>query len=189
MRDPCLHKRLLCLFENCIIAVELPQVFSPLAQAYYRIANRSLPTPRRPSLPAPLVSFSVLAYLPVMSGQQCLRRLPAAMRSVRALRASPRCTPTARSYSALTKANSSGLLGQASRCRQLLHPTDMPSTDTPHRRPGQLSSQRLCALEQIRTYADTIVKVPEMAESITEGTLKQWSKRAINSRCSTAGTS
>ncbi|EMD68612.1 hypothetical protein COCSADRAFT_109323 [Bipolaris sorokiniana ND90Pr] len=94
-----------------------------------------------------------------MSGQQCLRRLPAAMRSVRALRASPRCTPTARSYSALTKANSSGLLGQASR------------------RPGQLSSQRLCALEQIRTYADTIVKVPEMAESITEGTLKQWSKQ------------
>jgi pyruvate/2-oxoglutarate dehydrogenase complex dihydrolipoamide acyltransferase (E2) component len=25
--------------------------------------------------------------------------------------------------------------------------------------------------------ADTIVKVPQMAESITEGTLKQWSKR------------
>jgi hypothetical protein len=26
--------------------------------------------------------------------------------------------------------------------------------------------------------ADTVVKVPQMAESITEGTLKQWSKRA-----------
>ncbi|KAL8719858.1 MAG: hypothetical protein Q9225_003183 [Loekoesia sp. 1 TL-2023] len=28
-----------------------------------------------------------------------------------------------------------------------------------------------------RSYADQIVKVPEMAESITEGTLKQWSKQ------------
>ena len=27
------------------------------------------------------------------------------------------------------------------------------------------------------TAADKIVKVPEMAESISEGTLKQWSKR------------
>ncbi|CAI7621293.1 unnamed protein product [Penicillium pancosmium] len=30
---------------------------------------------------------------------------------------------------------------------------------------------------QIRTYADSIVKVPQMAESITEGTLKQFSKQ------------
>ncbi|KAJ9210058.1 hypothetical protein DTO166G4_8319 [Paecilomyces variotii] len=30
---------------------------------------------------------------------------------------------------------------------------------------------------QVRTYADTIVKVPSMAESITEGTLKQFSKQ------------
>ncbi|KAJ5780878.1 Biotin/lipoyl attachment [Penicillium paradoxum] len=30
---------------------------------------------------------------------------------------------------------------------------------------------------QIRTYADSIVKVPSMAESITEGTLKQFSKQ------------
>jgi hypothetical protein len=29
-----------------------------------------------------------------------------------------------------------------------------------------------------RIAADTTVKVPQMAESITEGTLKQWSKRA-----------
>ncbi len=50
---------------------------------------------------------------------------------------------------------------------------------TIYRRPGQLSSQRLWTLEQTRSYADTIVKVPEMAESITEGTLKQWSKRAF----------
>ncbi|CZT42412.1 probable dihydrolipoamide S-succinyltransferase precursor [Rhynchosporium secalis] len=31
--------------------------------------------------------------------------------------------------------------------------------------------------QQFRTYADKIVKVPEMAESISEGTLKQWSKQ------------
>jgi 2-oxoglutarate dehydrogenase E2 component (dihydrolipoamide succinyltransferase) len=31
--------------------------------------------------------------------------------------------------------------------------------------------------QQFRTYADKIVKVPDMAESITEGTLKQWSKQ------------
>ncbi|KAL2151526.1 hypothetical protein VTH82DRAFT_6624 [Thermothelomyces myriococcoides] len=31
-------------------------------------------------------------------------------------------------------------------------------------------------LAHVRTYADTIVKVPAMAESISEGTLKQWNK-------------
>ncbi|KAL5361884.1 hypothetical protein BJX96DRAFT_176646 [Aspergillus floccosus] len=30
---------------------------------------------------------------------------------------------------------------------------------------------------QVRTYADTVVKVPQMAESITEGTLKQFTKQ------------
>jgi len=30
--------------------------------------------------------------------------------------------------------------------------------------------------QHVRTYADKIVKVPQMAESISEGTLKQWSK-------------
>ncbi|KAI1204176.1 2-oxoacid dehydrogenase acyltransferase [Annulohypoxylon truncatum] len=32
-------------------------------------------------------------------------------------------------------------------------------------------------MTQVRTYAQTIVKVPQMAESITEGTLKQWNKK------------
>ncbi|KAF1843807.1 dihydrolipoyllysine-residue succinyltransferase component of 2-oxoglutarate dehydrogenase-like protein complex [Cucurbitaria berberidis CBS 394.84] len=97
-----------------------------------------------------------------MSGQQCLRRLPVAMRSVSALRTSARAvskTPATRSYSAISRATSSGLMSQAAR------------------RPGQLSSQRLWSLEQTRSYADTTVKVPQMAESITEGTLKQWSKQ------------
>jgi hypothetical protein len=32
-------------------------------------------------------------------------------------------------------------------------------------------------VQQFRSYAEKIVKVPDMAESITEGTLKQWSKQ------------
>ncbi|KAH6653698.1 dihydrolipoyllysine-residue succinyltransferase [Truncatella angustata] len=32
-------------------------------------------------------------------------------------------------------------------------------------------------MSQVRTYADTVVKVPQMAESISEGTLKQWNKQ------------
>ena len=33
------------------------------------------------------------------------------------------------------------------------------------------------AMRQVRSYADTIIKVPQMAESISEGTLKQFSKQ------------
>lgn len=32
-------------------------------------------------------------------------------------------------------------------------------------------------VQQFRTYADKIVQVPQMAESISEGTLKQFSKQ------------
>lgn len=32
-------------------------------------------------------------------------------------------------------------------------------------------------MQHVRTYADKVVKVPQMAESISEGTLKQWSKQ------------
>jgi 2-oxoglutarate dehydrogenase E2 component (dihydrolipoamide succinyltransferase) len=32
-------------------------------------------------------------------------------------------------------------------------------------------------IQQFRSYADRVVKVPEMAESISEGTLKQFSKQ------------
>ncbi|TGO41765.1 hypothetical protein BHYA_0016g00010 [Botrytis hyacinthi] len=35
----------------------------------------------------------------------------------------------------------------------------------------------LPVIQQLRSYADKVVKVPEMAESISEGTLKQWSKQ------------
>ncbi|KAB5526395.1 hypothetical protein GE09DRAFT_1151316 [Coniochaeta sp. 2T2.1] len=44
---------------------------------------------------------------------------------------------------------------------------------------AQTSSLRKLPVQfhQVRTYADTVVKVPAMAESISEGTLKQWSKQ------------
>ena len=54
---------------------------------------------------------------PTMSSQQCLRHLPSALRSS-ALRAGARSAvraPSARSYSAITRATSSGLLSQASK--------------------------------------------------------------------------
>lgn len=103
-----------------------------------------------------------------MSGQQCLRRMTAtqpALRSLQTLKASSRTAArsapqynASRSYSAVSKATSSGLL-QASR------------------RPAQLASHRLSSVSQWRGYAETVVKVPQMAESITEGTLNQWAKQ------------
>ncbi|KAF2785735.1 dihydrolipoyllysine-residue succinyltransferase component of 2-oxoglutarate dehydrogenase-like protein complex [Melanomma pulvis-pyrius CBS 109.77] len=105
-----------------------------------------------------------------MSGQQCLRRLAVSsppMRALPLLRAStrtavrlPSSSKATRSYSAVSRATSSGLLGRASR------------------RPGHLTLNYAALASQVRGYADeTIVKVPQMAESITEGTLKQWSKQ------------
>ncbi|KAF9731434.1 2-oxoglutarate dehydrogenase complex E2 component [Paraphaeosphaeria minitans] len=102
-----------------------------------------------------------------MSGQQCLRRLAASspLRSQPLLRAPSKtirlsASPATRSYSAVSRATSSGLLNKVSR------------------RPAQSSSQRIALFSQSRSYADTtVVKVPQMAESITEGTLKQWSKQ------------
>jgi 2-oxoglutarate dehydrogenase E2 component (dihydrolipoamide succinyltransferase) len=46
----------------------------------------------------------------------------------------------------------------------------------PRRVPIQLTSTLLSSRCQLR-FASTIVKVPQMAESITEGTLKQFSKK------------
>lgn len=76
--------------------------------------SRRCPSPVFPCLPL----CRGLPQLPVMSGQQCLRRLPCALRSVPVVRAGARAVnrlPAARSYSAVSKAASSGLLGQASR--------------------------------------------------------------------------
>ncbi|OCK74352.1 dihydrolipoamide succinyltransferase [Lepidopterella palustris CBS 459.81] len=104
-----------------------------------------------------------------MTRQQCLRRLvPSAspMRSYPLLRASSltaarlsHLSPAARRYSALSKVAVSALLNS--------RPRKAPS----------ISQSTLFSLTQQRNYAEKIVKVPQMAESITEGTLKQWSKQ------------
>jgi len=41
---------------------------------------------------------------------------------------------------------------------------------------GSALRQLPLQFQHVRTYADKIVKVPTMAESISEGTLKQWNK-------------
>ena len=41
----------------------------------------------------------------------------------------------------------------------------------------QVHRQFFPVIQQFRSYADKVVKVPEMAESISEGTLKQFSKQ------------
>lgn len=52
-----------------------------------------------------------------------------------------------------------------------------------HRRPLQSVQHQARTLplpllmQHVRTYADKVVQVPQMAESISEGTLKQWSKQ------------
>ena len=44
-------------------------------------------------------------------------------------------------------------------------------------RPQHALRQLPLQFQHVRTYADTMVKVPAMAESISEGTLKQWNKK------------
>lgn len=52
-----------------------------------------------------------------------------------------------------------------------------------HRRPLQSLQHQARTLplpllmQHVRTYADKVVQVPQMAESISEGTLKQWNKQ------------
>ena len=60
--------------------------------------------------------------------------------------------------------------------RRLLTTARMASLRRPMQQP--LRGVPLPAMmSQVRTYADALVKVPQMAESITEGTLKQWNKQ------------
>ncbi|KAI1190432.1 hypothetical protein F5B17DRAFT_387477 [Nemania serpens] len=47
----------------------------------------------------------------------------------------------------------------------------------PIHRPLQTQLPLPILMARVRTYAQTSVKVPQMAESITEGTLKQWNKQ------------
>lgn len=47
----------------------------------------------------------------------------------------------------------------------------------------ELGGVKSSIFQQHRYYAEKIVKVPQMAESISEGTLKQFSKRKCIRRC------
>ncbi|KAH7138353.1 dihydrolipoyllysine-residue succinyltransferase [Dendryphion nanum] len=94
----------------------------------------------------------------VASSSSPMRTLPLLRASSRTASRSMALGSMTRSYAAVSRATSSGLLTQASK------------------RTG-LAPQYLAIVSQSRGYADTIVKVPQMAESITEGTLKQWSKQ------------
>jgi hypothetical protein len=94
-----------------------------------------------------------IPQLPVMSGQQCLRRLPCVLSRAPILRASARAVnrlTAARSYSATSKASSSGLLSQAS--RYVVRLSSCIPCSTSCRRPGQLASQRPWSMEQTRNY-------------------------------------
>ncbi|KAF1351873.1 dihydrolipoyllysine-residue succinyltransferase [Delphinella strobiligena] len=101
-----------------------------------------------------------------MSSSQCLRRLASGSSlrpgNVSVLRTASRYA--ARSPNAL-RALSTASINRSS--------TVLSSP----RKPAHLLRASPINLQQTRSYAESIVKVPEMAESITEGTLKQWSKQ------------
>jgi hypothetical protein len=96
-----------------------PLTSNGAALSWPSIKSLSRVPPRRAPCPYSFFSpLSLVAQPSIMSGQQCLRRLPCAMRSVPALRAGARAVnrlPAARSYSAISKATSSGLMSQVSR--------------------------------------------------------------------------
>ncbi|GAB7353923.1 hypothetical protein MBLNU459_g4267t1 [Dothideomycetes sp. NU459] len=101
-----------------------------------------------------------------MSSCQCLRRLAAgsSLRPASVLR-SAGSRSVARSPAALRLLSTSSV----SRASPLLN--------SQPRKPAHLLRASPINLQHSRSYAEKIVKVPEMAESITEGTLKQWSKQ------------
>ncbi|KAL1303166.1 hypothetical protein AAFC00_006593 [Neodothiora populina] len=102
-----------------------------------------------------------------MSSSQCLRRLatPGSMRPVTSNMLRSASRSVSRSPNALRALSTSSV----SRSSSLL--SSQP------RKPAHLLRASPINLQQTRTYAEKIVKVPEMAESITEGTLKQFSKQ------------
>ncbi|PGH30536.1 2-oxoglutarate dehydrogenase E2 component (dihydrolipoamide succinyltransferase) [[Emmonsia] crescens] len=70
-------------------------------------------------------------------------------------------------------------LSRASHCNSSLRTpqTTLLSSPLPLRQTIALSKTPLFMGTQRRSYADSIVKVPQMAESISEGTLKQFAKK------------
>ncbi|PGG96993.1 2-oxoglutarate dehydrogenase E2 component (dihydrolipoamide succinyltransferase) [Blastomyces parvus] len=73
-------------------------------------------------------------------------------------------------------ASSLSRVSQSNGCLRTTQTTVL-SSHVPLRQTIALSKTPLFMGTQRRTYADSIVKVPQMAESISEGTLKQFSKK------------
>jgi hypothetical protein len=108
------------LFPSFLLGLQLAFGFSQFAHNKL-LLHRPIP------LPPPVCVFCVSVQTDNMSGQQCLRRLAASstsspLRSLPLLRASsrtaarlPATSNAIRSYTAVTRATSSGLLSQASR--------------------------------------------------------------------------
>merc|ERR1711977_105779 len=122
--------------------------------------------PPLPSLPCDIFSAEDHPPLPaissVMSSSQCLRRLAAGRPASVLLRQTPRSSRSAlRCLSTLSRnsQNSQSL-----------------RTSWQQQKPITFSQSRLFSMTS-RRDEEQIVKVPEMAESITEGTLKQFSKQ------------
>ncbi|OJD21977.1 hypothetical protein ACJ73_06677 [Blastomyces percursus] len=74
-------------------------------------------------------------------------------------------------------ASSLSRVSQSNGCLRTTTQTSVLSSHVPLKQTIALSKTPLFAGTQRRTYADSIVKVPQMAESISEGTLKQFSKK------------
>ncbi|KLJ05670.1 2-oxoglutarate dehydrogenase E2 component (dihydrolipoamide succinyltransferase) [Blastomyces silverae] len=74
-------------------------------------------------------------------------------------------------------ASSLSRVSQSNGCLRTTTQTTVLSSHVPLRQTIALSKTPLFMGTQRRTYADSIVKVPQMAESISEGTLKQFSKK------------
>ncbi|PSK54002.1 Dihydrolipoyllysine-residue succinyltransferase [Elsinoe australis] len=101
-----------------------------------------------------------------MSSSQCLRR--AASGSL--LTPASRCSA---SYVAGRHASNTGLRSLSSLTSSRSSLLSSPTL----RKPSHLLRPSAINLQQSRNYAEKVVQVPQMAESITEGTLKQFSKQ------------
>ncbi|OGM39760.1 dihydrolipoyllysine-residue succinyltransferase component of 2-oxoglutarate dehydrogenase complex [Aspergillus bombycis] len=101
-------------------------------------------------------------------------RLPLHRLPEQNLRAMPRFAQSSRNISLATRRNLT-----SAALRNCVRNTNRPASGVPRVLGANVSRSSFAPLGgyQIRTYADTIVKVPQMAESITEGTLKQFSKQ------------
>ncbi|PLB51760.1 putative dihydrolipoamide succinyltransferase [Aspergillus steynii IBT 23096] len=101
-------------------------------------------------------------------------RLPLPRLPEQRLRAIPRVAHGSRYLSTAGRRN----FASAALCRHLSRPSG--SSTSPLQVPVSGAPRfdlGFFGRHQVRTYADSIVKVPQMAESITEGTLKQFSKQ------------